>query len=74
MRMTGATIVAAASLAAGMGFERLVLALSIVVSVTILTVSGRLEAEAAVAIYSALVGYLVGAGHEAAKTTTPPEE
>lgn len=64
---------ATAVLVAGMGWDRMILAVLILVAVTVLVVTGDLPSEAAVGIYSAVLGYVVGAGHEAAKPTPPTE-
>lgn len=66
-RDVAGTVLAAGTLVARMGWDRLVLALAVLAAVTYLTVVGRVDSEAAIGIYSALVGYVVGAGHEAAK-------
>lgn len=50
-----------------MGWDRLVLAVAIIIAVVVLTLAGKITGEATIGILSAIVGYVVGAGHEAAK-------
>jgi len=59
------TAVHAAAIVGALGWDRLVLTLAVIGSVVVLTMSDKITGEACVGILSAVVGYLVGAGHEA---------
>jgi hypothetical protein len=65
--LTG-TIAHGIAVVAGMGWDRLVLACFVVAAVVVLAVTDKIDAQAVIGILSAIVGYVVGAGHEAAKT------
>ena len=65
------TAVHGAAVVAAMGWDRLILALAVIASVVALTIADRISGEATIGILSAIVGYVVGAGHQAAKTDEP---
>lgn len=66
-----ASVSSGVSLVVAMGWDRLTLALACVASITILAATGKVDGTAAVGIISALVGYVVGAGHESVRRDKP---
>lgn len=61
------TIAHGVMIVAAMGWDRLLLALACLTAVVVLAVAGKIDGQATIGILSAIVGYVVGAGHEAAK-------
>lgn len=61
------TITHGVAIVAAMGWDKLLLALACLTAVVVLAVSDKIDGQATIGILSAIVGYVVGAGHEAAK-------
>jgi hypothetical protein len=51
---------AAALVAASMGWDRVLVALAAVAGVTVLTLADKVDGAAAVGVYSAVIGYVLG--------------
>ncbi len=53
--------------AVAIGWEKLVVAVAALVGVTVLGVTGHVGSDAVVGLYSAVIGYVLGAGTTAAR-------
>ncbi len=65
--MIGSTIAHSFALVAAIGAERVIIALAVIVALTVMVIAKDLDGNVVIGIFSALIGYVVGAGHEAAK-------
>lgn len=50
-----------------MGWDRVIVTLAALISVTVLTLAGKLDTTVFVAVIGPIIGYIVGAGHESLK-------
>lgn len=69
LKVASLTATASGALLVAMGLDRLIIAGGVLVAVTVLTFSGKVDVTTFVAIVGPLVGYVVGAGHEASKSS-----
>lgn len=62
-----ASVSSGVSIFAAIGWDRLTLGIGVLIAITALTFADKISAEAAIGIYSAIAGYVVGAGHESVR-------